>query len=142
MVDWSAAATPKLGADSIWIAVLRRRRREVETVLLENLATRRDAAAVLRGFLIGAVARGERVLAGFDFPFGYPAGLSMRLGLSGAPWRAVWDEIAGALVDEPNNRNNRFAVGAALNRRLTGDAYPFWGCPAGAAGRYLQPKHH
>ncbi|HKF71687.1 MAG TPA: precorrin-8X methylmutase [Stellaceae bacterium] len=142
VVDWSAAATPKLGADSIWMAVLRRRGREVESMLLENLATRRDAAAVLRGLFVGAVARGERVLAGFDFPFGYPAGLSTRLGLSGTPWRAVWNEIAGALIDEPNNRNNRFTVGAALNRRLTGDAYPFWGCPSGAAGVHLQPKHH
>jgi precorrin-8X/cobalt-precorrin-8 methylmutase len=142
MVDWSAAATPKLGADSIWVAALRQRGRKVETVLLENLATRRDAAAVLRGFFIGSLARGERVLAGFDFPFGYPAGVAKRLGLAGAPWRAIWDEIARGLVDGPDNANNRFAVGAELNRRLTGEAYPFWGCPAGAAGRFLQPKHH
>ncbi|HKX07677.1 MAG TPA: hypothetical protein VJN67_05760, partial [Stellaceae bacterium] len=142
MVDWSAAATPKLGADSIWVAALRRRGRKVETVLLENLATRRDAAAVLRGLFIGTVARGERVLAGFDFPFGYPAGLATRLGLAGAPWRAIWDEIARSLVDGPDNANNRFSVGAELNRRLTGEAYPFWGCPAGTAGKFLQPKHH
>jgi precorrin-8X/cobalt-precorrin-8 methylmutase len=142
MVDWSAAATPKLGADSIWIAALRRHGRKVETVLLENLATRRDAAAVLRGFFIGSLARGERVLAGFDFPFGYSTGLAERLRVRGAPWRAVWDEIARLLVDGPDNRNNRFAVAAELNRRLTGDAYPFWGCPGGAAGGHLQPKHH
>ncbi|GEM_PF-31725 len=142
MVDWSAAATPKLGSDSIWVAALRRRRRGAETVLLENLATRRDAAAVLRALFIGNLARGERVLAGFDFPLGYPAGLATRLGLAGVPWRAVWDEIARLLVDGPDNRNNRFAVGAELNRRLTGDAYPFWSCPAGAAGPFLQPKHH
>ena len=143
MVDWSAAATPKLGADSIWVAALRRHRRGTETVLLENLATRRDASAVLRGFFIGAAARGERVLAGFDFPFGYPAGLAKCLDLSGAPpWRAVWDEIARLLVDGPANANNRFAAAAALNRRLTGAAYPFWGCPAGDAGTFLQPKHH
>jgi precorrin-8X/cobalt-precorrin-8 methylmutase len=142
MVDWSAAAAPKLGADSIWIAALRRRRRSLEPVLLENLATRRDAAAVLRGLFIGSLARGERVLAGFDFPLGYPAGLAERLGFRAAPWRAVWDEIARSLVDGPDNRNNRFAVAAELNRRLTGEAYPFWSCPAGAAGRFLQPKHH
>ena len=142
VVDWSAAATPKLGADSIWVAALRRRSREVETALLENLATRRDAAAVLRGCFIGALARGERVLAGFDFPFAYPAGLAKRLRLGGAPWRAIWDELARLLVDGPDNANNRFAVAAELNRRLTGEAYPFWGCPAGAAGRFLQSKHH
>jgi len=142
MVDWSAAAAPKLGADSIWIAALRRRRRSLEPVLRENLATRRDAAAVLRALFIGSLARGERVLAGFDFPLGYPAGLTERLGLTGAPWRAVWDEIARSLVDGPDNRNNRFAVAAELNRRLTGEAYPFWSCPAGAAGPFLQPRHH
>jgi len=142
MVDWSAAATPKLGADSIWVAALRRHRRGAELVLLENLATRRDAAGVLRGFFIGAVARGEHVLAGFDFPFGYPAGLARRLGLSGTPWRAVWDEISALLVDGSDNRNNRFAAAAELNRRLTGEAFPFWCCPAGAAGKFLQPKHH
>ena len=142
MVDWSAAATPKLGADSIWIAALRRQRKSVRPVLLENLATRRDAAAVLRALFIGSLARGERVLAGFDFPFGYPAGLAGRLGLSGTPWRAIWDEIARLLVDTSDNRNNRFAVAAELNRRLTGEAYPFWSCPAGAAGPFLQPKHH
>jgi len=142
MVDWSAAATPKLGADSIWIAALRRQRKSVRPVLLENLATRRDAAAVLRALFIGSLARGERVLAGFDFPFGYPTGLADRLGLSGAPWRAIWDEIARLLVDTPDNRNNRFVVAAELNRRLTGEAYPFWSCPAGAAGPFLQSKHH
>jgi len=142
MVDWSAAATPKLGADSIWIAALGRDRRTLRPVLLENLATRRDAAAVLRALFIGSVARQERVLAGFDFPLGYPAGLAKRLGLSGEPWRAIWGEIAGLLVDTPDNRNNRFSVAADLNRRLTGEAYPFWSCPAGAAGSFLQPKHH
>jgi precorrin-8X/cobalt-precorrin-8 methylmutase len=142
MVEWSAAATPKLGSDSIWVAALRQRGRAIETVLLENLATRRDAAAVLRGFFVGSLARDERVLAGFDFPFGYPAGLAKRLGLAGKPWRSIWNEIARRLVDGPDNANNRFAVGAALNRGLTGEAYPFWGCPAGAAGRFLQPKHH
>jgi len=142
MVDWSAAAAPKLGADSIWIAALRRHRRSLEPVLLENLATRQDAAAVLRALFIGSLARGERVLAGFDFPLGYPAAMAERLQLQGLPWRAVWDEIARSLIDRPDNRNNRFAVAAELNRRLTGEAYPFWSCPAGAAGAFLQPKHH
>jgi len=142
MVDWSAAATPRLGADSIWIAALRRRQRSLDPVLLENLATRRDAAAVLRALFIASLARGERVLMGFDFPLGYPAGLAKQLDLPGVPWRAVWDEIARLLVDEPDNRNNRFAVAAELNRRLTGEAYPFWSCPAGAAGPFLQPRHH
>ena len=142
MVDWSAAAKPTTGADSIWVAALKRRGGTLETRLLENLATRRDALAVLRGLFIASAARGEPVLAGFDFPFAYPAGLAARLRLGGAPWRAVWDEIARLLKDDGENRNNRFEVGAELNRRLTDGAHPFWGCPAGAAGRHLQPRHH
>src|SRR5579864_1039182 len=143
MVDWSAAAVPRLGTDSIWVAALRGRRHgETETLLLENLATRHDAHAVLRGFFIGALARGERVLAGFDFPFGYPSGLAARLGVEGPPWRAIWGEIARLLHDAPDNSNNRFEVAVELNRRLTGAAYPFWGCPAGAEGPTLSRRHH
>ncbi|HUK10163.1 MAG TPA: precorrin-8X methylmutase [Stellaceae bacterium] len=142
MVDWSAASVPRLGADSIWVAVLRRGHRGIETVMLENLATRHDALAVLRGYFIGALARGERVLAGFDFPFAYPSGLAARLGLSGAPWRAIWNEITALVRDDSENRNNRFAAAAELNRRLTESAYPFWGCPAAAATPTLQPRHH
>ena len=142
MVDWSAAAVPRLGRDSIWVAALQRRRGKIETLLLENLATRADAKAVLRGLLIASLAHGERTVLGFDFPFAYPAGLAARLGLAGAPWRAIWDTIAGLIEDGPDNRNNRFAVGAELNRRLTGAAFPFWGCPGGEASAHLQPKHH
>jgi len=142
MVDWSAAAEPRLGRDSIWVAALKRRGEAIETLMLENLATRHDALAVLRGLFIASAARRERVLAGFDFPFAYPAGLAARLRLEGPPWRAVWDAIGGLLQDDRENRNNRFAVGAELNRRLTGEAYPFWGCPSGAAGPTLQPRHH
>jgi len=142
MVDWSAAAVPRLGRDSIWVAALRRHRGKAETVLLENLETRADAKAVLRGLLIASLARGERTLLGFDFPFAYPAGLAARLGLGGEPWRAIWDTIAGLVEDGPDNRNNRFAAGAELNRRLTGEAFPFWGCPKSHASACLQPKHH
>ena len=93
--------------------------------------------------LAEAVRRGDRVLAGFDFPFGYPAGFAARLGLAGAPpWRATWDEIASLIEDDERNRNNRFEVGASLNERVSGGRFPFWGCPAGAAGRFLGPTHH
>lgn len=143
IVDWSAASVPRLGADSIWIAALRRARGgHIETLVLENLATRHDALAVLRGFFIAALARGERVLAGFDFPFAYPSGLAPRLGLRDAPWRAIWDQIANLLRDHPDNSNNRFEVAAELNQRLTGAAYPFWGCPASAEGPTLSRRHH
>lgn len=97
---------------------------------------------MLRDLLAEAARRGDRVLAGFDFPFGYPAGFAARLGLAGTPWRAVWDEVARLIEDDANNRNNRFEVGALLNRRVSGGRFPFWGCPVSFTDEHLSPKHH
>ncbi len=137
IVDWSAASQPKTGRDSIWIC---RVGADGESVC--NPPTRHAAKGVLAEMLAGAVARGERVIAGFDFPFGYPTGFAARLGLVGTPWRALWDEIAGLLHDNANNRNDRFEVGAKLNERVSGSPFPFWGCPAKKAGEFLGPRHH
>jgi precorrin-8X/cobalt-precorrin-8 methylmutase len=137
IVDWSAARQPKRGRDSIWVC---RRGADGETVF--NPPTRHAAKELLAGMLAAACARGERVIAGFDFPFGYPIGFAARLGLGGVPWRAVWDEIDRLVEDHPDNRNNRFAVGAELNRRVSGGRFPFWGCPAGHVDEFLGPKHH
>ncbi len=137
IVDWSAAGQPKTGRDSIWIC---RHGKAGERLL--NPPTRHAARETLLEILADAVAGGERVLVGCDFPFGYPAGFAARLGLSGRPWRAVWDEIAGLIEDDAKNRNNRFAVAADLNRRVSRGAFPFWGCPSAAAGPYLAPTHH
>jgi hypothetical protein len=144
IVDWSAAGTPKTGRDSIWIcAVACHGGRDGTETLLENPPTRHAAKLRLRELLEDAVRSGERVLAGFDFPFGYPSGFAARLGLtSSPPWRAVWDEIASLLEDDERNRNNRFEVGATLNRRISSGRFPFWGCPANAAGEFLGPKYH
>src|SRR5581483_5755095 len=92
--------------------------------------------------LAAATARDERVVIGFDFPFGYPAGFAARLGLSGTAWQAVWDEIARLIEDHPDNRNNRFEVGEALNRRISNGRFPFWGCPPGRDYAHLGPRHH
>jgi precorrin-8X/cobalt-precorrin-8 methylmutase len=149
IVDWSAAGTPKTGRDSIWIcAVDCYGNRDVAETLLENPPTRHAAKELLRRMLADAMRRGERVLAGFDFPFGYPAGFAARLrladrGLAGTPpWRAVWDEIAALITDDERNRNNRFAVGAAFNRRVSGGRFPFWGCPARHSQEFLGATHH
>jgi hypothetical protein len=133
IVDWSAANVPRSGKDSIWICWLGR-----DGEHLDNPPTRRRAKALLLDRLAAARADGERVLLGFDFPFGYPAGFAARLGLAGPPWRATWDEIARLVEDHENNRNNRFLVGAELNRRISGRPFPFWGCPGHAAGPYLE----
>jgi len=140
IVDWSAASQPKTGRDSIWICAVGHDGAER---LVENPHTRHRAKSLLGELLSEATARGERVLLGFDFPFGYPAGFARRLGLNATPpWRAVWDEIAACLKDAENNKNDRFAVAAELNRRVSNRAFPFWGCPVGFTHEFLGPKHH
>jgi hypothetical protein len=137
IVDWSASTVPKRGKDSIWIC---RHGPDAETVA--NPPTRHAAHALLADMLENAMANGERAVAGFDFPFGYPAGFAARLGLAGTPWRATWDEIACLIEDKPDNGNNRFAVGAALNHRVSGKGFPFWGCPVGFTHEFLGARHH
>ena len=143
MVDWSAANTPKRGRDSIWLCQLERRRGGALALAAhENPATRHGAHARLREILVGALAKRRSVLVGCDFPFGYVAGLAARLGLPSPGWRPIWDTIAGLLRDDERNLTNRFAVAAELNRRISGGAFPFWGCPSRQAGPCLAMRHH
>lgn len=136
MVDWSAANVPRQGRDSIWICW-----HGPEGERLDNPPTRHAAKALLCERLAMALGRGERVLLGFDFPFGYPAGFAARLRLGGPAWRAVWDEIAHLVEDAPDNRNNRFDVAARMNEQISGGPFPFWGCPTGKAGPFLVATH-
>jgi precorrin-8X/cobalt-precorrin-8 methylmutase len=137
MVDWSAANLPRVGRDSIWLCRL-----DPAGETLVNPPTRQRARAVLTDWLGGVCEARRRALVGFDFPFGYPAGFAARLGLAGSPWRAVWDEIAALIKDGDDNRNNRFDVAEALNRRVSGDRFPFWGCPLAPLRTHLHGKHH
>ena len=124
-VDWSASNSPKTGKDSIWICDLRRAGDSVTT----NPSTRWKAEEQLRGLLIEAVDRGERILIGFDFPYGYPRGFAAALGLEGPPWSTIWRYLAGHVQDSrQTNENNRFEVASAINARLVHHA--FWGRPA------------
>jgi precorrin-8X/cobalt-precorrin-8 methylmutase len=137
MVDWSAAGVPRSGPDSIWICW----RGPDGAKRLENPRTRHRARALLADWLAAAQSSGERVLVGFDFPFGYPAGFAARLVPPGAPWRAGWDEIARLIEDDERNCNNRFDVAAKLNERIAtaGGGAPFWGCPAAKVQPHLAP---
>src|ERR1051326_2610179 len=124
IVDWSAASRPKTGRDSIWVC-----HKGPHGERVANPATRHLARLLLADIIGAAAERGQRMLLGFDFPFGYPAGFANRLGLKGTPWRAVWDEVATLAQDNEDNSNDRFELGAALNRRVSGRQFPFWGCP-------------
>ena len=120
-VDWSANGKPKRGRDSIWLAM----RGWGETAEPENHATRAEAVARIEGLLGRATEAGRRLLCGFDFPFGYPAGTARMLtGRDG--WEGVWSRIAAVVEDGPDNANNRFDAAAALNAAFAGDG-PFWG---------------
>jgi precorrin-8X/cobalt-precorrin-8 methylmutase len=137
IVDWSAASRPRTGRDSIWIC-----HRGPHGEHCVNPKTRHEAGLLLSGILADVAARDQRAILGFDFPFGYSAGFARRLGLAGTPWRAIWDEIALLLHDGDDNRNDRFELGAAFNRRVSGARFPFWGCPVRFAHPHLGPQHH
>ncbi len=141
IVDWSAAAKPTTGADSIWIGVLKRDVRFRLAFESYNPSTRAEAETRLTAVLDDLRKRNERALLGFDFPLGFPRGFSEALKLPGEPpWRATWDQLAKMVKDKPDNTNNRFGVGSEINRRLTGGPFPFWGCPPKDALTTLQPK--
>jgi precorrin-8X/cobalt-precorrin-8 methylmutase len=69
-VDWSAHNGPKTGADSIWIGEWG----PAGPGPSRNPPTRAAAMADLEHTLLAARAAGERILLGFDFVFGFPAG--------------------------------------------------------------------
>lgn len=132
-VDWSAACRPCAGKDSVWICSL-----GVDGCRARNPSTRGNAVAMMLELLSESAARRERVLAGFDFPYGYPAGLAAGLGLNGPAWRAIWDLLAAEVADDPDtNVNNRFEVADDLNCRL-GRQATFWGRPPSRRYEHLQ----
>lgn len=130
IVDWSANATPKRGADSIWYCLMQRSGGGLRRKYLSNPPTRWQARQEIASILKDLTAAGHRVLAGFDFPNGYPAGFALAAGFSGPPWRAVWDGLDALIQDGVDNGNNRFDVATALNERISGGPFPFWGCPS------------
>jgi hypothetical protein len=130
MVDWSASCAPNTGADSVWWALLEWVDRSAR---LEsgNCETRGALVAHARAVLSDRLGD-RRALVGFDFPFGFPRGFAAALwhaGPSPDAWRAVWARLAAEIADGPDNRNNRFAVAAALNAAASGGFGPFYGRP-------------
>ncbi|WP_338143040.1 gephyrin-like molybdotransferase Glp [Silicimonas algicola] len=68
---------------------------------------------------------GRRVLAGFDFPFGYPKGFASAVTGSNDPF-ALWDWLEARITDTEDGANNRFEVAEEINC-LFADPGPFWG---------------
>jgi hypothetical protein len=130
-VDWSAAEGRKTGENSVWIGVAKRDARfRLSSDEPVNPPTRVQAFEQLRTILADLKRRGDKVLLGFDFGLGLPAGTAERLKLSGEPWSALWTFLAKEVVDKADGTNNRFQTAAKMNRLMTGEAWPYWGAPA------------
>lgn len=140
MVDWSAASKPTTGADSIWVGVMKRNVRFQMAFEAHNPSTRAEAEKLIDAQLAELSRKSERTLVGLDFPIGFPRGTAAALKLNGAPWRALTDFVAKEVKDKPDNSNNRFQVGAKINRLMTGEAFPFWGAPARDTQTMLSAK--
>lgn len=135
-VDWSAAARPATGANSVWVGHLDTATSARPT--LRNPPTRGVALSILIELCAGAIAAGERVIVGLDAGFGYPHGTLDALGCS--RWSDLWAMIEREIEDDDDtNANNRFTVAAALNQRIGTTAGPFWAAPVSAVGPDLAP---
>jgi precorrin-8X/cobalt-precorrin-8 methylmutase len=135
-VDWSAANGPVAGKDSIWIGEAVRTGQTVALSESRNPRTRAKAMALIEEALLEARRRGERVMVGFDFVFGYPAGAAEAL-TSTPGWEPLWQTLAARVEDGPDNRSNRFEVAEALNGKF--DAPHYWGHPQGREYTGLAP---
>ena len=120
-VDWSAAAVPTMGKDSIWIADTA----PVEGEGVQNIPTRAEATRYIRD-AIEWTRGARRLFIGLDFAFGYPSDAA---GLPGqGRWEAVWAWLADHLLDADDNANDRFEIAARLNASWD-EPGPFWAHP-------------
>jgi len=147
-VDWSAANRRKQGTNSIWIGT-GKFRGQGNFVIDDpiNPPTRLEAETTICELLVRYVQSKHRVLVGFDFPYGYPAGWNQAFQVTDGNWTALWDLISTHIQDGPQNQNNRFAVASALNAVVADVPGPFWGRPQGNRNLYehlspTRPEHH
>lgn len=125
-VDWSARSkrSPKRPSkDAIWYCVVK------DGIDSEPVyrRTRAKAAQDLICLIQRERAAGRRVLVGFDFPFGYPKGVSQKLtGQTSA--LALWDWLSERIEDDDKNENNRYQVATEINNNYEGLG-PCWGRP-------------
>ena len=130
VVDWSARSRPspkKPSKDAIWLCTARIDGLRVEVHEPEYKRTRHEAIRYLARLMADELNAGRRVLAGFDFPFGYPAGVARKLTCC-ASALALWDWLAKEIRDEPDNKNNRYDVAKIINAAYPGIG-PCWGRP-------------
>ena len=121
VVDWSSGndTGPTPRKDAIWAALVVRGE-DTEPVYLRN---RGAAFEWICDVIACETAAHRRLMIGFDFPFGYPAGFAQAVTGSNDPL-ALWHWFAEHLVDTPK-ANNRFDLAGMLNGRFPGTG-PFW----------------
>ena len=125
VADWSAArrAPARPSKDAIWLG-LNRGGVSQEPVYCR---TRAEAEAHITALIEAEQAAGRRLLAAFDFPFGYPAGFARHVTGSDDPF-ALWDWFEDRIEDAADGSNNRYDVAETLNALFEGPG-PFWGKP-------------
>ena len=126
IVDWSARSKPsppRPTKDAIWWAVAK------DGVVDEPVyaRTRHDAVERIASLIATELDADRRVLVGFDFPFGYPAGVAAHL-TGEASAHALWDWLTARIEDAGDNANNRYQVAQEINR-LYPRIGPLWGRP-------------
>ena len=127
VVDWSAANLPTSAtnrANAVWIGC-----HDAEGGAEWHHRTRASAEAQLGTLIDTARAEGLRLLIGFDFAMGYPAGFAARL-TGEARAEAVWRWLSDAITDVENH-NNRFEVATRINAAFPEGPGPFWSHPTG-----------
>ena len=132
IVDWSAAAKPVAGANSIWVGARARDARLSFKFTSANPRTRLEARGLIADLAEKLITRGDKVLIGFDFALGYPSGTAEAIGLDSKqspPWRAMHEHLASKVKEREDNSNARFALAAGLNYAISKGPHPFWGAP-------------
>ncbi len=117
ILDWSGGNDrgPTPTKDAIWACIAGQ-----DPVYFRN---RQLVETWLNDLFASELAAGRRVLAGFDFPFGYPAGFAKSVTGSSDPF-ALWAWFNEHITDNAKS-NNRFDIAGQLNARTDGVG-PFW----------------
>jgi len=132
VVDWSAAAKPVVGANSVWIGIRARDARLKFHFTSVNPKTRLEARSFIKDIAQKLISRGDKVLIGFDFALGYPAGTADAIGLvenGTLPWQAMHNHLSAKVKERADNSNARFALAAGMNYAMSKGPHPFWGTP-------------
>lgn len=124
-VDWSAGNKPKSGKDSIWIS---EDSFDKGHIGLWNVRTRYETIKSIEERMRYEIKSKQRLLIGFDFAFGYPAGFA-KVVTGEANWLSIWNWLSEVVVDNSKNQSNRYEVAEHMNRIIGLEAGPFWGHP-------------